>query len=138
MGPRSGRDWDDAVVDFGLAVSTALDPVLVPHGFAAGQSGSDQVVYCAGHDDLSDRFPRLPQANAQTRSSGCCIDFVVERSDHGVLWMDLEGASLAGTLQVLGLDDDAAHLGRTARAPVDTTLPVLTDVLTRMFRAAGA
>lgn len=125
-------------MDFGLAVSTALDPVLVPHGFAAGQSGSDQVVFCAGHDDLSDRFPRLPQANAQTPGSGCCIDFVVERNDHGVLWMDLEGAPLAGTLQVLRLDDDAATLDRIAGAPLDTALPVLADVLTRMLRAAGA
>ena len=126
-------------MDFGLAVSTALDPVLVPHGFAPGQSGSGQVVFCAGHDDLGDRVPRLPQANAQTAGSGCCIDFVVERSDRGpVLWMDLEGAPLAGTLRVLGLDDDAATVGRIAGAPLDTALPVLADVLTRMFRAAGS
>ena len=138
MGPQSGRHWDDAVMDFGLAVSTALDPVLVAHGFAPGQSGTDQIVFRAGHDDLSDRFPKLPQANAQTPGSGCCIDFVVGRSNHGVLWTDLEGTSLAGTLQALGLDDDAAHLGRIARAPLNTALPVLTDVLTRMFRAAGA
>ena len=49
----------------------ALDPVLVPVGFQGGQygeggddrEGDAQIIFCAAHEQLSDRHPRLPQAD---------------------------------------------------------------------------
>lgn len=69
----------------GRVVSAALDPVLVPAGFAAGQYGDhveddedrptgSQVIFCAAHDEISDRHPWLPQADNQERGVGACVD----------------------------------------------------------------
>ena len=107
-------------LDFALSVSAALDPVLVPEGFAAGQCGDTQAIYCAGHDELSDRFPALPQSNAQVRGRGCCIDLVVDLAGDGV-HVSLEGLPLTETLLAVQLYDDAAvakHLVAAARAPL--------------------
>lgn len=118
------------------SVGAALDPVLVPEGFAVGQCGENQAIYCAGHDKLSDRFPALPQANAQTRGLGCCIDLVVDRVEDG-LQVTLEGTALTDTLHTLHLDEDAAAVSRMAGVPLDDALRTLTDILPRLFRAAA-
>jgi len=50
-------------------VSAGLNPVLTPAGFTEGQWGADdrnergQIIFCAGHDEFSDRYPWAPQAN---------------------------------------------------------------------------
>ena len=124
-------------MDFARSVGAALDPVLVPEGFAAGQCGNDQAIYCGGHDELSDRFPALPQSNAQARGLGCCIDLVVDRVDKG-LQVSLEGLALTDTLHAIALDEDAAAVKRLAGAPPDMALRVLADILPRLFRAAAA
>lgn len=124
-------------MDFARSVSAALDPVLVPQGFAAGQCGDDQAIYCAGHDELSDRFPALPQSNDQDRGLGCCVDLVVDRVGDG-LHVSPEVMSLADTLQALGLDDDAAAVDGLAGVPLDAALGALADILPRLFRAAAA
>jgi hypothetical protein len=123
-------------VDFASSVGTALDPVLVPLGFAPGQCGEDQAIFCAAYDVLGDRFPGLPQSGAQQRGAGCCIDLVVDRAHPG-LDVHLEGPSLSATLRALGLDDEAAAVDGLSGAPLDEALQTLTDVLPRLFRAAG-
>lgn len=124
-------------VDFASSVSRALDPVLVPLGFAAGQCGHDQAIFCGDFDGLSDRFPGLPQSSAQQRGLGCCIDLVVDRADPG-LDVHLEGTPLPAALRALGLHDGAAVADGLARAPLDEALERLADVLPRLFGAAGA
>ena len=47
-------------MDVGRTISAVFDPVLVPAGFLAGQHGADQVIFCAGHDELSDRYKTDP------------------------------------------------------------------------------
>jgi len=123
-------------MDFARSVGAALDPVLVPEGFAAGQCGESQAIYCGGHDVLSDRFPALPQSNAQTRGLGCCIDLVVDRVEDG-LQVSLEGVALTDTLHTLHLDHDAAAVDRLAGVPLDSALRALADILPRLFRAAA-
>jgi len=122
-------------MDFGRAVSACLDPVLVPAGFAAGQSGGSQVIFCAAHDDLSDRYPTLPQSDAYERGSGRCIDLLVEHDKDGALRLDLEGRSLAQTLHSLHLDD-ADMVERTVNAPLSIALPGLADVLSELFHSS--
>lgn len=121
-------------VDFGRAVSAALDAVLVPAGFLPGQGGGPQVTFCAAHDDISDDYPSLPQANAQRRDVGACIDLVVDGDEQGRLrFADLEGLSLVATLQRIGRDQDADALLRVHGAPPEEAVPVLADVLARLF-----
>lgn len=123
-------------MDFAGATTSALDGVLVREGFAAGQGGDAQVIYCAGHDELSDRFPRLPQANAQQRGLGCCVDLVVTHRGTG-LEVDFEGESLSVTLRTLGLDEAATSVDEFAREPFSTALATLVEVLPQLFRASG-
>ena len=57
----------------GRLVSDALDPVLVPAGFQTGQYGEGvdaQIIFCGGHDELSDRYPELPQARGTNDNEG--------------------------------------------------------------------
>ena len=125
-------------LDFALSVSAALDPVLVPEGFAAGQCGDTQAIYCAGHDELSDRFPALPQSNAQVRGRGCCIDLVVDLDPIGDgVRVSLEGLPLTETLLAVQLYDDAAVAATLQGAPLGVALPALAEILPRLFRAAA-
>lgn len=124
-------------MDFARSVSAALDPVLVPHGFMAGQCGDIQAIYCAGHDDFSDHFPALPQSNAQARGLGCCIDLVLDRVDHD-LSVTFEGLALTDTLHALRLHDDAAVVDHLGDAPLDDALQALGEILGRLLRAASA
>lgn len=121
-------------MDFGRSVSVALDPVLVPAGFQAGQYSDHHVTFCAEHDELSDRYPSLPQSNTYERGTGRCIDLLVDHNTDGSTPLDFEGRSLAETLRALHLDDDAKTIERTVNAPLSAALPVLTDVLYRLFR----
>lgn len=124
-------------MNFARSVSAALDPILIPEGFAAGQCGESQAIYCGSHDELSDRHPALPQSNAQTRGLGCCIDLVVDRVEDG-LQVSLEGVALTDTLRNLNLYNDAATVDMLAGVPFDTALRALAAILPRLFRAAAA
>ena len=115
-------------------VSSVLDPVLVPLGFAAAQGGGSQVIFCAAHDELSARFPGLPQAFAQ--GEGGCIDLVIDGTDDDLV-VHLEGPSLAETLRSVGLHEDAVAVTRLRSDEVDHAVTVLAEVLPRLFRAAG-
>jgi hypothetical protein len=129
----------------GRVVSAALDPVLVPAGFAAGQYGDygkggddrytgSQIIFCAAHDEISDLHPWLPQANSQERGVGACVDLVVDINDRSrVEFIDLEGLSLEETLRRVGRAADADALARVDGQAFDDALPVVTAVLTRLF-----
>jgi hypothetical protein len=129
----------------GRAVSAALDPVLTAAGFAGGQYGEGggdqpgpwQIIFCAGHDDLSDRHPWMPQANAQRHAEGACIDLVVHTTlDDRFDWADLEGLTLDETLRRVGNDDDANAVRAVHLTRLDTALPVLAAALARLFGEA--
>lgn len=129
----------------GRVVSAALDPVLVPAGFAAGQYGDhgdggedrptgSQVIFCAAHDELSDLHPWLPQADSQERGVGACVDLVVDIDDQSrVEFIHLEGLSLEETLRRVGRPADADALARVDGQAVEDALPVVASVLKRLF-----
>lgn len=61
----------------------AVDAVLVPHGFAAGQLGTadwqGHLIWCAAADQFAARFPALPPSHEPADAWGTmCIDFVVD------------------------------------------------------------
>ena len=122
-------------MDFTASTTAALDPVLTREGFMAGQGGATEVIYCASHDELSDRFPRLPQANDQPRGKGCCIDLVIDQDDLG-LHVALEGEPLPRTLRALHLDELAQSVEGTGAMPLPAALELLVDVLPQLFHAS--
>ncbi|EWT06899.1 hypothetical protein N864_14430 [Intrasporangium chromatireducens Q5-1] len=122
-------------MDFAASTTAALDGLLTREGFMAGQGGDTEVIYCAGHDELSDRFPRLPQANAQPRGLGCCVDLVIDQYEPGVQVL-LEGEPLARTLRALGLDEAAQSIDEIGSMPLDPALETLVEVLPQLFRAS--
>ncbi len=124
-------------MDFAATTSAALDRVLMREGFAAGQGSDTQVIYCASHDELSDRFPRLPQANAQPRARGCCIDLVIAQQNSG-LQVNLEGEPVPDTLRALQLHEAAKAVDAIAAVPLTPALASLVDVLPQLFHASEA
>jgi hypothetical protein len=126
---------DHEPMEFAGSTTSALDRVMIRHGFAAGPGGDVQVIYCASHDELSDRFPRLPQANAQPRGVGRCIDLVITDLESG-LEVNFEGEPLSDTLRALGLDEAAKSIDELAWAPPTVALSTLVEVLPQLFRAS--
>jgi len=122
-------------MDFAAATTAALDDLLTREGFMAGQGGETEVIYCASHDELSDRFPRLPQANAQPRGIGCCIDLVIDLHEPG-LQVVLEGEPLPRTLRALHLEDGAQSVDRIGAMPLVAALDSLIEVLPKLFSAS--
>lgn len=122
-------------MDFAASTTAALDGLLTTEGFMAGQASETEVIYCAGHDELSDRFPRLPQANAQPRGIGRCIDLVIDQHGPG-LEVVLEGEPLPRTLRALHLDEAAQSVEKLATVPLAAALESLVDVLPQLFRAS--
>lgn len=122
-------------MDFAASTTAALDGVLTREGFMAGQGGETEVIYCASHDELSDRFPRLPQANAQPRRIGCCIDLVIDQHEPG-LQVVLEGEPHPRTLRALHLDEVAQSVEGIGAMPLAAALESLVDVLPQLFRAS--
>ncbi len=133
------RHYDDvAAVDRGRLVSLALDPVLVPAGFQGGQCGDDsegdvQVIFCAGHDEFSRRYPRLPQANPHEQG-GTCVDLVLDVWADGTLGrLHLEGFSVEETLLHAGMPADSEAVSQVVGLPVAESLPVIEAALRRLF-----
>ena len=95
------------------------------------------MIFCAAHDEFSDRHSKLPQANRQPRGQGCCIDFIVEADlVHGRFnRVDLEEFSLRETLQRVGLDNEADLLSVALSKETAEVLPVVAHVLERLFEA---
>jgi len=121
-------------------VSAGLNPVLTPAGFAEGQWGADdrnergQIIYCAGHDEFSDRYPWAPQANDHERGLGACIDLIIEVSGMGTVeFVDLEALSLEETLRRVGYAEEASRSAELMGRPLAEALPALAAILQRMF-----
>ena len=119
---------------FRRELSAALDPVLVPVGFAAGQFGGTQAIFCAEHDTFSDRFPHLPPANEQERGAGCCVDVDVDVDAADRMEVQVEGWPLAEVVHAAGL----GHRARRRAAALTTASPAsfaeLADLLAAVFR----
>lgn len=120
-------------------VRAALDPVLVPAGFLAGQGDDEQhagqVIWCIGHDALTNRYPLLPQADMDD-VPGRCDDLVVDIGADGTVdRLDLEGTSLADTLRQVGLDAHAEAMSHVRDRPVADSLRVLEAALRELFGA---
>jgi hypothetical protein len=137
-----------AIAD-GRRVSAALDPILTMWGFAGGQYGQGgeerdthylacEVIFCAAHDDFSDRFPWLPQSNQQPRDVGTCTDLIIQISDGRFDSASFEHLSLEETLRVVGHTDDAGEVSRVQGAALDDALPILTGALERLFHTRDA
>lgn len=100
------------------AVVAALDPVMVPLGFAAGQSGasdrSAQVIYCEAHP----------------AGDGLCADVTIDLEQSAAGWritsVDYDGF-IVGEASPLRLDRDialpeqVARLGQTIRDDLGRT-----------------
>jgi hypothetical protein len=137
------QDEGMGAVRTGRLVSAALDPVLVPAGFQAGQYGEGgvdldrdtQVVFCAAADDFSARYPTLPQANQQGPDGGC-VDLVIEvQADGTLIRLDLEETSIERTLRHVGLMTVAEDVARVDGCPLDESIPVIEAALRRLFNA---
>ncbi|HMO11511.1 MAG TPA: hypothetical protein PKB06_08430, partial [Actinotalea sp.] len=102
---------DTPAVDPGAAVCAALNPVLEPRGFAAGQVGSGErvsVVFCADARALAARFG--PLAGEPRPEPGRCADVVVTVgfAPDGTCYLDevhLEGAGLDALLRAVDRHD---------------------------------
>jgi len=127
-----------AAVDPGRLVKLSLDPVLVPAGFQGGQCGDDsegnvQVIFCAGHDEFSRRYWRLPQASQQEQG-GTCVDLVVDVWADGTLCrLDLEGTSIQETLLHAGMVADSETVSQLSGRSMAESLPVIEAALKRLF-----
>lgn len=100
-------------------------------------AGRVQVIFCAAHDQLSDHYPLLPQANAQARGKGACIDMVLDSTGGTLDTVDFEEESLPETLRLLGLETDAEAVATAVGRPLEEALPVLVAALSRLFKGNG-
>ena len=125
--------------DSGVTVSEALDPVLVPRGFAAGQYGEGtegQVVFCAPFDDFSERYPHLPQSHRQQRGTGACVDLVIDVDrDRGISSTDLKAYPIDETLRDLGLPAEAGALRAALAGPLESQLDGVGLALRMLFES---
>jgi hypothetical protein len=126
-----------AASTFSDDVRAALDPVLVPRGFASGQGDGPQVIFCAPYDLLADRHPRLPQVGEQQRGVGACLDLVVTDDDAGPVTFRLEGWSLADTLREVGLDDRAAGVDKAQQEDLASALHAVAAALEDLLPDVG-
>ena len=118
-------------------VRAALDPVLVPRGFASGQGDGPQVIFCASYDVLADRHPRLPQIGEQQGGVGACLDLVVTDEDSGHVSFRLEGWSLGDTLRDVGLDDRAAAVDQAQQRDLASALDAVDCALEDLLPPTG-
>ena len=114
-------------------VCRALDPILTPIGFAAGQSGYDeasfQVLYCASYDQLVERYPTISVDDHQT-GLGVCADLHVNGNGYGIASVDLEGVPLE---QLLLQNGHEVTLRHWSNLPAPLALDELREAITRLF-----
>jgi len=126
-----------AASTFSDDVRAALDPVLVPRGFASGQGTGPQVIFCAPYDLLAERHPRLPQIGEQQGGLGACLDLVVTDDGSGQATFRLEGWSLADTLRAVGLDDRAAGVDQEQQRGLAHALGAVATALEDLLTVGG-
>jgi hypothetical protein len=126
-----------AASTFSDDVRAALDPVLVPRGFASGQGEGPQVIFCAPYDLLADRHPRLPQSGEQQRGVGACLDLVVTDDGTGYVSFALEGLPLVDTLREVGLDDQATGVDQAQQRDLANALEAAARALEDLLADGG-
>ncbi|MFC3688193.1 hypothetical protein [Aquipuribacter hungaricus] len=128
-------DEDPAPV---AALRAAVDAVLVPRGFAAGQGGADgtegQIVWCAAADELAARAPALPTSREPPDGwRGRCTDLVVDLAVADGSWcitgVSLEGQHLDRVLVDLGQTAPALRAAALAGPPVREGIVALPSLL---------
>ena len=105
----SDRATDDGPVAWGRAVVAALDPVLVPRGFAAGQIGTwatgAGVTFCTPYRAFRERFGALRDVPADDAEPWWCTDVVVDVRGGRLDEARLDGCGLEDLLRAVGRDD---------------------------------
>ncbi|MCM3662141.1 hypothetical protein M3148_14245 [Georgenia satyanarayanai] len=103
----------DSALAIARHVCDALDPVLTPHGFQAGQAGIGrdvEVTFCSAGHEFSARFPHLAYWMDLSHPAAC-VDLTLHAHPQPArlsrVW--LEGREL----------DDVVRDGRYAVGPVD-------------------
>lgn len=125
-----------------LRLRDAIDPVLLPHGFASGQLGSDgtraQLIWCAVADDFASRFPTLPPSREPAEGWGTmCTDVVVDASLNDGTWciagVQLEADDLGDVLRQVG-SPEAPRAVALVGTPIMECLNVLPPLLAELLR----
>ena len=127
-------------------VRAALEPVLLPRGFAPAQGGSSdgalEVTWCAGYDALAARFPGLPSAGRQRVDVGACVDVVLTARRDGTTWrlvsVELEGQDLASCLHHVGDGTAATRATALDGAALEPAVDALRELLDLLFVLGGA
>jgi hypothetical protein len=131
------HDGGVTALGFSDEVTSLIDPVVVPRGFASGQGDGGQVIFCAAFDDVADRFPHLPQADQQQRGVGACVDLVLTADDRmNLASVQLEGTSLEETLRQVGLDVRAIALREAMRGDRTHALAAVASAMRDLLAAS--
>jgi hypothetical protein len=121
----------------------AIDAVLVPHGFAAGQvgvaDGYRQIIWCAAAVDFAVRFPHLAASQEPPGGrSTMCTDVVVDMAtdDDGswrVTGVSVEGDTLDQLLTGLGSVAAAERAAALPASPAVDCLEELASLLSELL-----
>jgi len=96
-------------------------------------AGWHHLLHC--HDEFSDRFPWMPQADEYERGGFYCIDLIVEANAGGVIELiDLESFSVAETLLLSGHIDASRAVAHFIGQDSAAVLEHLPGILDRLFR----
>ncbi|WP_337061780.1 hypothetical protein [Kineococcus sp. G2] len=123
----------------------AVDAVLVPHGFAAGQVGvSDgrrEVVWCAATRELATRFPALLTSQMPAGGWGTmCTDVVLQVSGTHGHWrvsdVSVEGEPLSQLLSSLNRPVLAERAAGVIGSTTDDCLTSLPSLLAELLDGA--
>jgi hypothetical protein len=125
------------MTDFADHLRTAIDPVVVPVGFASGQGSTDQTIFCVDGDTFAAAYPGLPW-DELGGGPGTCTDLVVDGNlAAGLHEARLDGIALVDLLRGCGLDGDADSLAEALGAPVQQVAPVVAAAFARLLVATA-
>lgn len=124
----------------------ALEPVLLPRGFAPAQGGSPDgelgITWCATYDDLAERLPHLPSSGEQPVGVGACVDVLLSARHDGTVWrlldVALEGRDLASCLDRVSDRSAAARARNVQGTELEPALKELGELLDLLFVPGGA
>lgn len=121
------------MTDFADHLRAAIDPVVVPVGFASGQGTTDQTIFCVDGDTFAAAHPGLPW-DELGGGPGTCTDLVVDGSlAAGLHEARLDGIALVDLLRGCGLDSDADSLDAALGSPVQQVAPVVAAAFARLL-----
>jgi hypothetical protein len=95
--------------------------------------------YCAAGGQYLSRYPDLA-LDVPERYAERCVDIVIDGTvDRGVARIEVDGQPLADLLRDVGRDADADAVDvALASGAAAAAVPVLADVLARLYRRAGS